>query len=260
MMAAAYSQSQATSTFTRTPAKAPTSQPVSDAAAALSIPRKLKHNPAIRVHVVKDPAEFDFDNMGVPLPPAQKRLIESVKRPGTWGGEVELNGLAAMLGVTIKVCAVNKVLDNDLEKVEASVIHTVNTDGKKVIHVTYDGEHYNALQVPEGDIRREDRTVVGCVGRVPGDGDCMFHAVAEAANVSGSLPVSNIYRYGQLSFLRQPGTWLARAVPNMANRSDSDVYHAFRRAVADALRLNLADHLRRPEYAFMAQMAETGGF
>lgn len=193
------------------------------------------------------------------LSEAHRTMVENVLKPGSWGGEVELNGLARMLGVSIHICRVTQRSDDMYGRSKVEVYKAMNPGQSRTLFLAYDGTHYEALF----DAQTADP--FGIQGRGPGavldvsiqptppDGNCLYHAVAEASRHRDIVAVNNIFHMGQFAFIKGHNRLFRKIVPNADKLSHAQAYMAFRDHFANKMRVDLAKELSKPSYATMAE-------
>lgn len=197
---------------------------------------------------------------------AHKKIIDRVLTLGTWGGEVELHGLAEMLDSTIVVCAVTTPRTAESRRnggqVEASPYLRINEGAKNTIYLAYDGSHYESLVNPHNEkFTEHDGKISAMLNPAPGDGDCLYHAVNDASGRFSQRVAINTYHMGKQQervFLEVCGD-VPKKVPDLAKRTTKNVYLLYRQHYAVQLRQKLAQHLEAPSYAGMAELSLAAG-
>jgi hypothetical protein len=167
-------------------------------------------------------------------------MVNRANTMGAWGGDEELAALAKVLGAEIRVW---KVVPGSTGELSQVVSH--NSQSLKAVDIVYNGYHYEALKNFKLTTRT---TATGTPVPTPGDGNCLFHALAEAARLPFLDRINAAYRNNRLEDLRQQP--LTRALLEMtAAGSDSQRYVELRQAYVLQLRHETARELSKEDYA-----------
>jgi hypothetical protein len=174
------------------------------------------------------------------LSPSHQKMVTRAASMGVWGGDEELAALAKVLKVEIRVW---KRVQGPAGSLKQVVNH--NAEALRAVDIVYNGYHYEALE----NFKLIDRTSATATSvPTPGDGNCLFHAVAEAAQLPYLDKINAAYRQGRLEDLLDDP--LTRALFEMtAASTDSKHYQNLRQAWVLQLRYDTAKELSKEDYA-----------
>jgi hypothetical protein len=175
---------------------------------------------------------------------AQERLVKKTKTIGAWGGNIELVALARSLGVAIHIIPRDNNAKKRFDWHFGKVSNVINESGGIKMYLSYNGTHYDALVAPDV---QADGTVRAAFSPVPGDGDCMYHAVA-AASTHGFSAVPGLHSMGQLKLRLEHPIWQG-VFAGEPNISDDEAFGVMREAYMLQLRYDAAKELTKPKYA-----------
>jgi hypothetical protein len=182
---------------------------------------------------------------------AQARLLRATVKLGTWGSNLELVALARSLGVTLHIVKKDPGVSTRGALHNGQIQATINQGGGRPVYLTYDGMHYDALLLAQAD---GNGNVSGHLSPVPGDGDCMYHAVA-AAGLRSFEAVPGLYATGALSLRLGHPVWQG-VFAGEPNISDEDAFKVMRQAHMLQLRYDAAKELSKPQYSESAFLQE----
>lgn len=187
---------------------------------------------------------------------AHQAAIERTNTPGRWGGELELSIIAKLFNITI--CVFNRSPNSrglHHEVVDLTKAYFLNEGGDRaVVNLSFSGNHYDALMdapVPFG----ETGHFCAALHTIPGDGNCLYYAVAVGARMPFAWEVSDLYQRNQLQILRQYNSDFRRRFDDIDSMTDEQVRDEFQQTMMVELRSAVSHELGNPEYAERAYWA-----
>jgi hypothetical protein len=193
---------------------------------------------------------------------AQSELVARTKNFGTWGGQIELIGLARMLMIRIRI--VRKVADGPGRSLMPGEmfgerVKDFNNFGSCMAVLAFDGTHYDAL-VDTNDTYRagHEGQTVGRLVKQRGDGDCLYHSVAYAADLPMVRMVQDLHQAGQLGDMIKINKRFRAMFDDIDSMTHDEVRDQFRKMVVMQIRHELSRELSKPQYAKMADMSHLG--
>ena len=100
-------------------------------------------------------------------------------------------------------------------------------------------------------VRDQGRQARGEILSTPGNGDCLFHAVAEAAEFPDLEVITAAYRAGCMEDLRHNDHVMA-FVESSHLLDDTQLYHALRQCYVLQMRHDVSRELQQEHYAAFA--------